>query len=898
MSLWRQVTRGLYVLTHRDTADQDVADEVDHYLEEAMAELVASGLSPDAARRAARLQLGNVTLVREQVRTYGWENVIETLLTDLRYGARRLRGSPGFGAVTVLTLALGIATSTVMFSAANPILFERLPYPDANRVMMIWDHGPDGSRQDVTFGTYRELVERTRAFVGMAVMRPSHPTLTGLAEPERLDGQRVTAGYFKVLGVAPALGRDFQTSDDRPDAPRIAILGDGLWRRRFGSDRSIVGQQVTLDDDRYTVIGVMPGTFENVLAPSAEVWRPLQYDLSLPSFQGREWGHHLRLVARLPPALGTDQAKPEVDRIAHTPVPEFSRPPWASLQHGLMVNPLQDDVTRAVKPALVAVLGAVILLLIIACVNVINLLLGRGAQRRGELAMRAALGATRTRLVRQLLTESLVLAALGGALGIVVAALGVPALVALSPTALPRASAIGVDGTVFAFALGITTMIGVVVGLIPALHTSRGNLQTSVPQGSRHTVGHHRTRRTLVVAEVALALMLLVSAGLLLRSSQQLFAVPAGFNASDVLAMQVQTSGRRFAEPSATHRFFAEALDEVRKVPSVTAAAFTSQLPLSGDYDAYGVHFESSPTPATDEDRGASRYAVSPAYFETMEIPLRRGRLLDDHDVAGRPWAAMINESFAKRRFPGRDPIGQRLRLGSPDSPWYTIVGIVGDVKQMSLAVSQVDAVYVPTTQWQFADRALWLVVRARGDAAVLAPAIRAAIWSVDKDQPIVRVATMDELVAASAAERRFALILFEAFGGDGAGARGFRHLRRARWQRHRANSRDRRARGTGRVAPQHSRAGRAPRNAAHRARRRHGADWIHRCPPRRRHAAVRDLSARLCHLSWRHCAPHGRVGNRLRGPRVACGVGRSVDHVASRIGSAGRPEHRRGTRA
>lgn len=685
---------------------------------------------------------------------------MQTLWQDMRYGIRMLLKKPGLTSIAVITLALGIGASTAIFSAVNPILFEPLPYPHASRIMMIWETRMDGGQSSGNaFGTYRALVERSRSFDAIAAMKSWQPTLTGATEPERLDGQRVSASYFQALGVLPTLGRDFEASDDLLNGPKVAILSDALWRRRFDSDSKILGRQVTLDDDSYTVIGVMPRAFENVLAPSAELWSPLQYDMS----QGRAWGHHLRMVGRLRPGVSRDQAKAEIDVISHALVQEHPRDYG---REGFIVNSLQNDVTSSVKPALLAVLGAVMLLLTIACVNVTNLLLARGAQRRGEFAMRAALGAGRTRLIRQLLTESLMLAAIGGALGMVVAETGVRALVALSPPGLPRVGAIGLDGTVFAFGLGITTLIGLVVGLIPALGASRADLRTGMQQSSRHTAGGHQlTRRALVVAEVALALVLLVSAGLLLRSLQSLFAVAPGFDASQLLTMQIQTSGHRFDEDSTTHRFFAQALEAAGHVPGVTAAAFTSQLPLSSDSDIYGVQFESSPSPHdSEQDHGAYRYAVTPGYFETIGIPLRRGRLLDARDVAGAPVAVVINESFAKRKFPGQDPIGQRVHVGRTDLPWYTIVGVVGDVKQTSLAVSQSDAVYITPTQWYFADNSMSLVVRARGDAAALAPAIRNAIWSVDKDQPIVRVATMDDLLAASAAERRFALILFQAF--------------------------------------------------------------------------------------------------------------------------------------
>lgn len=764
MSLWRQLTCGLRVLTRRSAADREVADELGHYLEEATAAHVAGGLSPEDARRAARLEAGNLTVVREQVRAHGWENAIATLLSDLRHGARRLRARPGFAAICALTLALGIGASTAIFSVVNPILFESLPYPDAGQVAAVWDIGPAGSRAGVTFGTYREVLARSRSFDAIATLKPWQPTLSGRAEPERLDGQRVSASYFNVLGTRPALGRDFTVADDQAGGSRVAILGDGLWRRRFAADPAVVGRPITLDGDSYTVIGVMPAGFDDVLAPSAGLWAPLQYDTSLP-VNGREWGHHLRMVGRLRPGIAIDQARQELDGIARHPVVESPRVPWASLEGGFVVGSLQDDITAGVRPALLAILGAALLLLAIACVNVTNLLLAQGAQRRGEFALRAALGARRMRMIRQLLTESLLLAAIGGALGMVAAELGVRALVALSPPGLPRVGAIRVDGAAFAFAAGVTALIGTLVGLIPALRASRGDLHAGLQLSSRRTAGGHLSmRRAFVVAEVALAVALLVGAGLLLRSMQRLFAVEPGFDSSHVLAMQVQTSGHRFDEPGATHRFFARALEEVERIPDVASAGFTSQLPLGGGGpDRYGVHFQTSDS--REEDRGAYRYAVTPGYFETLGVPLRRGRLLEARDRAGAPHAVLISESLAKRSFPGRDPVGRRLQIGAVDGPWYTIAGVVGDVKQMSLAVDEPDAVYVTNTQWTFADRAMWLVVRARGDAAALVPAVERAIWSADRDQPIVRIATMDDLVAASAAERRFALVLFEAFG-------------------------------------------------------------------------------------------------------------------------------------
>jgi putative ABC transport system permease protein len=422
-----------------------------------------------------------------------------------------------------------------------------------------------------------------------------------------------------------------------------------------------------------------------------------------------------------------------------------------------------------VRPTLLAILGAVLMLLAIACVNVTNLLFARGAERSGELAMRAALGAARPRLVRQLLTESLLLALVGGAAGLGVAAACVRALLALAPPELPRIDAVGIDAPAFLFALALTTFVGLAVGLAPALRGTGGPLRSAMGAGARATsAGRQLLRRALVVTQVALALVLLVSAGLLLRSVARLLTSTPGFDASHVLTMQVVTSGSRARSNAELLAFFQQALDAVRAVPGVREAAFTSQLPLSGDSDTYGPVFESAPSDDPDGDPSAFRYAVTPDWFRAMAIPLLRGRLLDSRDRPGAPESVLISESFAKHRFGARDPLGQRVRFGPETAgsgrPWDVIVGIVGDVKQTSLALGPPDAFYVAMGQWPWVDPVQSLVVRTEVDAAGLAPAVRRAVWSVDPTPPIVRVATMDRLLAASEARRRFALTVFAAF--------------------------------------------------------------------------------------------------------------------------------------
>ena len=520
-----------------------------------------------------------------------------------------------------------------------------------------------------------------------------------------------------------------------------------------------------LDGQPYTVIGVLPG-FENVLAPGAEIWSPLQYNPALPS-DGREWGHHLQMIGRLRSGVTRQQAGAEGAAILKQLGSLYAKGYNSSggAPSELLAYRLQEDVIRDVRPALLAIAGGVGLVLLIVCVNVTNLLLARGAQRRPEFALRMALGSGGVRVLRQLLTESLLLAFGGGVLAMALAGGAVRVLIALSPTDLPRLDAIQLDGAAFAFAFAITTLVALGVGLVPALQAAHSDPQSGLQHSSRTTTGKQQlTRRALVISEVAIALVLLVSAGLLLRSVQRLFAIPVGFNASHLLTLKVQNYGRQ-PDDAALARFYDQALEAVRQAPGVVDAAFTSQLPLSGDSETFGAEFQAYPNQLST---AAFRYAVSPSYFKTMGIPLLRGRLLNQDDRAGAPVAVVISQSFAKRMFPGRDPLGQRLRAG-PDAgqgarPWDVVVGVVGDVKQQSLALNDDDAFYTTSTQWAWVDNVQSLVVRTQGDPTLLIPAIRNAIWSVDKQQPIVRIATMDKLVAQSEAQRHFALVLFESF--------------------------------------------------------------------------------------------------------------------------------------
>ncbi|HEU5352247.1 MAG TPA: ABC transporter permease [Terracidiphilus sp.] len=775
MAFWRQLTRGLEGLLHRSNRDAEIDDELQHYFEEAVEAQRQRGLTEEEARRAARLEFGSTQVAAERVRSCGWENSVRTFLSDLHYAGRQLRRNPGFTVVCVVTLALGIGASTAIFSAVNPILFKPLPYPHPDRILMIWNTS-QGDRSEMAYGTWRELAQRSRSLDATAIFEPWQPAMTGGEEPKRLDGESVSAGFFRVLGAAPAFGRDFRTSDEGPLGRKIVILSNKLSQRLFDGDQGSLGHTLKLDGDLYTVIGVMPRGFHDVLSPSAELWTPDQYDVSEINreFETREWGNHLHMVGRLRAGVTVAQAAQELNQIARNPWPQFPRPRWAALDGGMIVDSLQGEIVRGVKPALLAVFGAVLIVLLIACVNVANLLIARGASRVGEFAVRGALGASRVRIVRQLVTESMLLSCVGGALGIAVAWAGVHGIVALSPPQLPRLDAIVFDRAAFLFGFALVVLIGLIAGLFPALQISRNDLQPGLQLASHRVAGKHFwMQRALAIAEIAMALVLLVSTGLLLRSMQRLLSVRPGLNPSHLLTMQVVTSGHRFddfaSDPGggdhARREFFEQALEAVRRVPGVESAAFTSLLPLSGDSaveGSYGAQFSDE-----DADGGHSvfRYAVSPGYCRTMGIPIIRGRFLDEHDIAGAPQAALISESLARRHFGDRNPIGSRLHLGPRNRPWYTVVGVVGDVKQTSLSMNQEDAVYLTTAQSWFADDALSFVIRTRGNAAGLASEVTSAIWSVDKNQPIVRVATMDRLMAVMEAQRRFILILFGAFG-------------------------------------------------------------------------------------------------------------------------------------
>jgi putative ABC transport system permease protein len=697
---------------------------------------------------------------------------MNAFLADLKYAWRKLFSGSGTGAtlVAIASIGLGVGVSAAIFGAVDQVLLRSPPYPEPQRVTVIEQRTSDGLPRLMAYGAFVEIEQRTRSFGALAVTRGWQPVLVSDGEPARLDGNQVSPDYFRVLGVPPSLGRDFVAADEVSGAPRVAIVTAGFALRRFGSAEAVLNRTIMLDREEHTVIGVMPQEFENALAPSVEVWTPLRLRRQAP-FESEEWGFQLQMVGRLRVGVPLDQAQRELTTLAASQVAEFPRPDWADLENGFAVERLQAFVTSEVRPALLAILGAVLLLLVIACANVTNILLARALARRGELAMRAVLGAGRGRLVQQLFAESTLLALFGGAFGVAVAAFVSRALVAVAPDTLPRLDAIGFDGRVFGFAVATTAVVALVVGLVPAMRLRGGVEDARLHGGARSTPGLLAVRRALVIAQVALATVLLASAGLLLRSVERIFTVPTGFDASETVAMQVVATGTAIRSSAEAQVLYEQVLEAVRAVPGVAEAALTNHLPLSGSMnDRYGVVMEATPgDPANTTYVGDPfRYTVTPQWFATMGIPLMRGRLLGPEDVPGAPQVILVNESFAAR-FAGRDPIGERVRIGPyvgrADLPPATIVGVVGDVRHTSLASAPSNMFYVAMGQWMWVDVAQTLVVRTKGNPVSFVQPIKQAVWSVNPALPVMRITTMADLVAASEARRTFALAVFAAFG-------------------------------------------------------------------------------------------------------------------------------------
>lgn len=682
---------------------------------------------------------------------------MENLWQDLRFGLRMMIKHPGMTLVAVLALALGIGANTAMFSVVNAVLIRPLPYPAPERLVMIWeDHQRRGgpAREWTSAANFFDWRKQSQSLEKAAALSGWAPTLTGSEEPEQLRGARVTHDMFAVLGVPPFLGRDFSEPEDQPGGDRVMILSYGLWQRRFGSDPSIIGKSLTLSGNAFTVVGVMPQGFRFPLIPNCEAWTLLQ---ARPIERGNAV---LRIIARLKEKTSLEQTQAELGTIARRLEQQY---PEANTGAGISVVTLHEQLMGELKTPLWILLGSVGFVLLIACANVANLMLARAAARRREIGIRLALGAARGRLVRQFLTESVLLAGAGGILGLLLAGFGLNLLIAGIPEDLTGMVRIRIDGWVLGFTLLLSFLTGILFGLAPALQVTRPDMNESLKSGREGCLRHNRVRSGLVVAEVALSLMLLIGAGLLMKSFVLLQNVDLGFNPKNLLTFTLVIPRTGYPENNHVRSFLARSLERIRNYPGVVSASATSSLPLSGSGTDADFLIEGRPAPAPGQTPVAWYSSVAPAFHRVMEIRVLKGRAFMDEDREGSPRVVVINESAARRYWPNEDPIGKRIGGGDPSNPqWRQIVGIVANVKFFGLDREQPPAMYFPMDQ--VPSRNLIFTIRTSSEPLLLASALRKEVGALDKNLALANVAAMEELVSDSVARPRLILSLLGLF--------------------------------------------------------------------------------------------------------------------------------------
>jgi putative ABC transport system permease protein len=686
--------------------------------------------------------------------------MLASVWSDLRFAFRSVARRPLFSLIVILILGIGLGANAAMFSVVDSVLLEPLPYPEADRLAWMWGRTPTGSRNTISAVDYMDYRSTNTAFEELAAyyVFPERYVITGGDEPEVVVGTQASWNMFRALRVAPVIGRGFVADDEQPGGGEPIVLGYGLWQSRFGGDPDIVGQVLVLDENPYEVIGVMPAGFA---FPSwAQLWRPLR--MTDRAAQGRGNNNFL-LFGRLNPGVTLERAEAEMVGLARGIAEAY---PDVKQGWSVSLVSLHERFVGGVRGVLWLLLGAVGLVLLVACANIAALLLARAAGREGEVAVRVALGASRGRIVRQTLAESVVLALSGGVLGVALAYGALEALRDLGAGSLPRLAAIGVDGTALLFTLLIAVATGLLFGLTPALQAPRLDLVQSLKEGHRgqRRAGGLRTQNALVVGQVALSLMLLVGSGLLIRSFLRLQQEELGFEPEGVVTAQVRLP-RTYGAERPPLQFYDAALERIRALPGVEAAGAITDLPVIGGFGPWNyVHAEGHPAATPADRRGATRRVVDPGYFEAMGIPLLSGRTFAHSDVPDGPNVGIISRQMAEEFFPGVDPIGHQFVLPWNPPVYFQIVGVVGDVRLGSL-----DSDTRPTMYWSLTQQGpgtMNLVVRTQGDPAALAPALRAAIWSVDADVPVSNLTTMTSLVSASLAQNRFRTILLGGFAG------------------------------------------------------------------------------------------------------------------------------------
>jgi putative ABC transport system permease protein len=769
---WFNILRDrLRALRQRETVIKDIDREMRLHLELQVEANIKSGMSPEEAREKAMRSFGNVNRAVDAAYDVKGGGLFETLAQDIRYGLRMLAKHKAFTSVAVVTLALGIGANTAIFSVVNELLLSPLPYRDAEKIAMLWEVSPEGRHQNTTSrANYRAWRAQNTSFQNVAAFTDQRFNMTDAGEPEELSVQLATPEIFNVLGVDPLLGRTFLPEDGEPANMDIAVLSYPLWQRRFGGQSNIVGQQLTLNDRKFTIIGVMPPSFQFHIKSRSGTGRPAELWSILPMPVGpgaNDRGRFLSVVGRLKDGVSPEQAAAELRTIEarlSEETPEYNK------NYSAEVLPLRDQFFGNVRRPLWLMLGAVGFVLLIACANVANLLLSLATSREKEIAVRAALGARRFRIVRQLLTESLLLALVGSALGLGFAYLGIKALVLISPRDLMSLQGVGLNLTVLAWTLGVSLLTGIIFGLAPALHVSRLNLNDSLKDGgkseSAQAGGSRRLRNALVVSEIALAVVLLASAGLLIRSFIRLQQVDRGFETDNLLTMIVRVPNSRYREDAQFVNFFSQALERTRHLPTVRSAGMVNFLPLYGGLgSATGFKIVGRPEPPPGQGPSTDVRVADAGYFQTMGIPLLRGRNFSDSEQRETKHVILINEALARKHFPDEDPIGRRLDVEMFDTPQPAeIIGVVGNVRYDSLIDESPPAVYFPHPDLTYAF--MTLVIRTDGDPTAIAPAVQREIRALDPNQPISDVRTMNQVMADWVSRSRFNTLLLGLFAG------------------------------------------------------------------------------------------------------------------------------------
>ncbi|HKQ04611.1 MAG TPA: ABC transporter permease [Blastocatellia bacterium] len=693
---------------------------------------------------------------------------METLTKDLRYAVRMLLKGRMVTVIALLALTLGIGANTAIFSVINAVLIKPLPYPQPEQLVRVYEKSPQFEQMSVSYLNFLDWQRESRAFEHMAVFRHQPFNITGGAEPERVTGRLISADFLATLGVRPALGRDLRAEDDRRGAGPVVMLSHGFWQRRFGGDANILDKPLTINGKEYTVIGILPASFKFYSPVDLFVPIGVQDDVSL---QVRDFHPGLRVIARLRQGATLAEARDEMQGIAAALEQQY---PASNTHQGVAMVTMHDDLVHDIKPVLLLLLGAVGLVLLIACANVANLLLARAAARQKEMAIRTALGASRWRIVRQLLTESVLLSAIGGGLGLLVAMWGTDALIALIPDTIPRADDIGLDARVMLFTLFISALTGCVFGLIPALHVSKPNLNETLKEGGRTAATMRQgVRNALVVVEVGFALVLLIGAGLLIRSLMAVRNVAPGVNPRNVITMQIPLSSNVYDDATKVRNFFDHMLERLQATPGVQAVAITANMPFIGDDSEAPFWVGNGPRPAPEAIQWALMNPVSAGYAEAMGIPLKRGRFITRQDTKDTPHIAVIDEYMARDLFPGEDPVGKRMTIPGNDKMAdipFEIVGVVGHVKHFGLdAQKEIPfQFYMPYVQipddFITGFLGMGLVARTAGDPMAAVGPMKEAILTVDKDQPVTAVRSMEQVLADSLSQRRFTMLLLGLF--------------------------------------------------------------------------------------------------------------------------------------